>query len=78
MLAVKSVSDKGEIVIPKKIRDENGLTTNSEVGIISTKRGILIIPIKTRWEDFHGIFADGKSVDYKKLDIMAMEVMYGQ
>ena len=36
------LSDRGQVTIPKKLRDRYGLTKNTEVEIILTKEGILI------------------------------------
>jgi AbrB family looped-hinge helix DNA binding protein len=36
------LSDRGQVTIPKKLRDRYGLTKNTEVEIILTEEGILI------------------------------------
>ena len=43
-----AVSTKGQIVIPKKLRDQWGLTTGSRVKIEGTPTGIQITPVVTR------------------------------
>ncbi|MBL8380001.1 MAG: AbrB/MazE/SpoVT family DNA-binding domain-containing protein [Burkholderiales bacterium] len=42
------VSTKGQIVIPKRLRDQWGLTSGSRVKIASTAAGIQITPIAAR------------------------------
>lgn len=43
-----AISTKGQIVIPKKLRDKWGLATGSRVKIESTAAGIQITPVATR------------------------------
>ena len=42
------ISTKGQVVIPKRLRDQWGLTTGSRVKIESTAVGIQITPLATR------------------------------
>lgn len=42
------VSTKGQILIPKRLRDQWGLTSGSRVKIASTAAGIQITPIAAR------------------------------
>ena len=42
------VSTKGQVVIPKRIRDQWGLATGSRVHISSTQVGIQITPVAAR------------------------------
>ena len=43
-----AISTKGQIVIPKKLRDQWGLATGSRVKIESTPTGIQITPVAAR------------------------------
>ena len=42
------ISTKGQIVIPKRLRDQWGLTSGSRVKIESTPAGIQITPVAAR------------------------------
>ena len=42
------ISTKGQVVIPKRLRDQWGLTTGSRVKIESTAAGIQITPVVAR------------------------------
>ncbi len=42
------ISTKGQIVIPKRLRDQWGLVTGSRVTIASTPAGIQITPVSAR------------------------------
>lgn len=42
------ISTKGQIVIPKKLRDQWGLSSGSRVRIESTSAGIQITPVAAR------------------------------
>ena len=43
-----AISTKGQIVIPKRLRDQWGLVTGSRVTIASTAAGIQITPVAAR------------------------------
>ncbi len=43
-----AISTKGQIVIPKRLRDQWGLVTGSRVKIASTPAGIQITPVAAR------------------------------
>ena len=43
-----AMSTKGQIVIPKRLRDQWGLVTGSRVKIASTPAGIQITPVAAR------------------------------
>ena len=43
-----AISTKGQIVIPKRLRDQWGLVTGSRVTIASTPAGIQITPVAAR------------------------------
>ena len=43
---IKSVSVKGQLVLPSKLRRKYGITSGSAVSIFDTGSGILIEPVK--------------------------------
>ena len=63
----KTIGKHGEIVIPKSIRKEKGLNSNSKVQIVSTKSGILIIPIEKDISQLAGLFGKDGAGDIKEL-----------
>jgi AbrB family looped-hinge helix DNA binding protein len=73
----KTIGSKGEIVIPLRIREENGLKTNSKVQIISTKSGILIIPLKKTFKELSQIFDKSKMNNLKEIEDISFELMAG-
>jgi AbrB family looped-hinge helix DNA binding protein len=73
----KTIGSKGEIVIPLKIREENNLKVNSKVQIISTKSGVLIIPLKKTFKELSQIFDKSKINNFKKIDDISFELMAG-
>lgn len=72
----KRIGHKGELVIPKDIREQLGLKPNSKVEIILTNGGVLVVPLNKRLSDFRGLFSDKGVKNIKKLDILAQELMY--
>ena len=75
--AVKQIGERGEIVIPKEIREEKGLDVNSKVEIISTKKGIIIIPLKKKMKALAGLFETKEAVNFKELDALTHELLAG-
>ncbi len=73
---IKEIGDRGEIVIPKSIREEMGMMPKDKVKIVGTKNGMIIVPIKKSFRDFAGIL-DNKGIDDNKtLQELADEIMY--
>ena len=75
-MSTKRIGYKGELVIPKNIRQQQGLKPNSKVEIISTSNGILLVPLTKKLSDFKGLFGSKGVKDIKKLDILAQDLMY--
>jgi len=74
---VKKIGNKGEIVIPKEIREEIGLEPNNKVEIVSTKDRIVIIPLVKDVRELAGLFGRKKIKDMGELDRTIDELMAG-
>ena len=60
------ISERGQITIPKQLRDQFGLTHNVEVEITPTEKGLLVrkhTTSKHPVDRVHGILDSGESVD---------------
>ena len=55
-MITKTIGSKGEIVIPKSVREKSGLKPKQKVEIISSKSGILIVPLVKDIQDLRGLF----------------------
>ncbi|MGH7901797.1 MAG: AbrB/MazE/SpoVT family DNA-binding domain-containing protein [Thermodesulfobacteriota bacterium] len=44
-MAIVTISEKGQLVIPKKLRIKYGLKANSQVEWVDTGQGLVLIPI---------------------------------
>lgn len=73
----KTVGSKGEVVIPKFIREEIGLKPKQKVEIMSTRNGILIIPLVKDIRELKGLFGKGGVKNIKKIEEIMMDVMSG-
>ncbi|MBI2654805.1 AbrB/MazE/SpoVT family DNA-binding domain-containing protein [Candidatus Woesearchaeota archaeon] len=71
----KTVGSKGEIVIPKSIREETGLKPKQKVEIISTRDRILIIPLVNNISELRGLFGKGGVKNIKKIEEIMFDVM---
>ncbi len=69
----KTLGDRGELVIPKDMREENGMTTHSRVELISTKHGVLIVPLKRKLSELSGLF---KNLDGAKINNIIDEMYF--
>lgn len=74
---IKRIGNKGELVIPKKIRKQNELKANSKIEIISIKNGILLIPMKEKFSDLAGLFGNRGIRNPKELDAITHELLGG-
>ena len=72
----KIVGSKGEVVIPKDIRNQQGLKPNSKVEVLSINNGILLIPLNKKLSEFRGLFGKKGINNIRKLDILTHELMY--
>lgn len=58
-----NVSSKGQIVIPKELREKYGLDQGTEVGILEYPNEIVIVPLpRDAVKAARGMFASRKSV----------------
>jgi antitoxin PrlF len=57
MESVAKVTSKGQITLPKIVREELGITTGDNVRFISDRKGMRVIPVRkgSRFEEFRGI-----------------------
>jgi AbrB family looped-hinge helix DNA binding protein len=72
--ASKKMGDRGEIVIPKRIREEAGIDRGSTVEIVPLHKSILIIPVR-KLSETAGLFKDMKTKNLKELDSAYFEYM---
>jgi len=76
-MITKTVGSKGEIVIPKSVREKSGLKPKQKVEIMSTKSGILIIPLVKDIGELRGLFGKGGVKNMKKIEEIMFDVMGG-
>ncbi len=76
-IAIKKISERGEIVIPKSIREEQGISSDSEIEIISVNGGIMLIPLKKKLGELAGLFGDKGVKNIKDLDLSIHELLAG-
>ena len=70
------VGPKGQVVIPKEIRDEEKISPGDEIFIELSDKGILIEkPKRDVVADFERIAKKGKSIDYVDSDKDYAEMM---
>jgi len=74
----KTVGSKGEIVIPKSIREETGLKPKQKVEIMSTRNGILVIPLVKDIRELRGLFGKGGIKNLSKIEDIMFDVMAGR
>lgn len=66
------ISERGQVTIPKKIRDQFGLTANTEVEfVISEERVVLVPSRKSRREKVDAIYGK-KCFQYSTDELMRM------
>lgn len=73
----KKVSNKGEILIPKNLREESGIKPKQRVEIISSKNGVFIIPLVSDIKDLRGLFGKSGIKNLNKIEDIMLEVMVG-
>ena len=73
----KIVGDKGEILIPKDLREESGIKPKQKVEIISSKNGILIIPLVDDIRELRGLFKKEGYKHKKDIDNILFKIMAG-
>jgi len=57
MESVAKVTSKGQITLPKIVREELGISAGDNVRFVSDRRGMRVIPVHrgSRFEEFRGI-----------------------
>ena len=73
----KIVGDKGEILIPKDIREESGIKPKQKVEIISSKNGVLIVPLVKDIRELRGLFKKEGYRHKKDIDNLLFKMMAG-
>jgi bifunctional DNA-binding transcriptional regulator/antitoxin component of YhaV-PrlF toxin-antitoxin module len=68
MTLAKRIGYRGEIVIPKRVRELAGFTTRTEVVFFPVDNGIMMIPVRKSLSELSGLFSDLKTKNSKKLD----------
>lgn len=71
-MSLARVLAKGQIVIPKELRDKAHISQGDKVEVKMTKEGILILPIKESHADKY------KGVVKGKLSLAALEDLYAE
>lgn len=62
MICIK-VSSKGQIAIPKGIREKTGIRRNMRLQIETDKDKIFLFPIKNVWRNLEGILKETDVID---------------
>ena len=73
----KIVGDKGEILIPKDLREESGIKPKQKVEIISSKNGVLIVPLVDNIRELRGLFKKEGYKHKKDIDNILFKIMAG-
>lgn len=61
MEKLAKITSKGQITLPKEVRDELGVRAGDKVRFIRDRRGMRVVPARTgsRFEEFRGIGTPG-------------------
>lgn len=61
MEAVAKVTSKGQITLPKRVREELGVVEGDKVRFIVERKGVRVLPVRSgsRFEEFRGIGTPG-------------------
>ena len=71
-MLISKVLEKGQIVIPKEVREKTKLSPGDKVEIKVTEKGIMILPFKRSYtEDFKGHIKG-------KLSLEELEKLYAE
>jgi len=76
-MITKIVGSKGEILIPKTVREKSGIKPKQKVEIIASKNGILIIPLVKDITELRGLFKNEGYKNKKSVDDILFEMMAG-
>lgn len=73
----KIVGNRGEILIPKDAREESGIKPKQKVEIISSKNGVLIVPLVKDIKELKGLFKKEGYKHKKDVDNILFKMMAG-
>ena len=73
----KMVGKKGEILIPKELREKSGIKPKQKVEIISSKNGILIVPLLNDVKQLRGLFKKEGYRHEKDIDGILFKLIAG-
>jgi antitoxin PrlF len=51
-----TITSKGQVTIPKAVRDTLGLQAGDRIDFVDTERGFLIVPVKRDLKTLRGMF----------------------
>lgn len=55
-MAAATITSKGQVTIPKSVRDALGLDAGDRIDFVETEKGVLIIPVKGDLRSLCGMF----------------------
>ena len=73
----KRVGNKGEILIPKNVREAIGIKPRQKVEIISSKNGLFIVPLVNDIKELRGLFGKEGIKNLNKVEDIMLEIMAG-
>ena len=73
----KMVGKKGEILIPKELREKSGIQPKQKVELISSKNGILIVPLVDDIKHLRGLFKKEGYKHDRDVDKVLFRLMAG-
>ena len=73
----KMIGNKGEILIPKELREKSGIRPKQKVELISSKNGILIVPLVNDIKQLKGLFKKEGYRHEKDIEIVLFKLMAG-
>lgn len=51
-----TITSKGQVTIPKAVRDALGLEPGDRIDFVDTERGVMIVPVKRDLKSLRGMF----------------------
>ncbi|MFH1916184.1 MAG: AbrB/MazE/SpoVT family DNA-binding domain-containing protein [Nanoarchaeota archaeon] len=75
MTLAKRIGARGEVVIPKDVRERAGLTSNTEVVFFPVENGVMMVPVRKSLSELAGLFSDFKIKNRKKLEYQMFEFL---
>jgi AbrB family looped-hinge helix DNA binding protein len=55
-MAEATLTSKGQVTIPKAVRDALGIETGDRIEFVATERGFLLVPAKRELRELRGLF----------------------